>query len=71
MKKKIFQGLKVINNDEKDEKLNINDLFLEGLSMIDQKETKNAGDHISYFKVIKIKEVNSYEFTIIQDRLED
>lgn len=57
-------------DDEKDMKiLDIGDLFLYGSSVINQKQTKNFGDCISYYRVIS-KSEHGIEYIPIFDYIE-
>lgn len=68
MRLNIFKKLKVINEEEKMNELNVGDCFLYGNSIIGQKENKKDGDSITYYKVIN-KSERGVEYTPIYDYL--
>jgi len=66
-----YQWLRLrVIEDLADVELKENELFLNGHAMIGQKDTKEIGQQITYFKVIKAKEKN-IEYTEVFDILEE
>jgi len=66
-----YQWLRLrVVEDLADIELKKDELFLNGHAMIGQKDTKEVGQQITYFKVIKAKEKN-IEYTEVFDILEE
>ena len=70
MKKYKWLRIKQINEDNDENKLKMNDIFLSGEATIAQLENKVIGDQITYYKIIK-KGDRSVEYKIIFDILEE
>ena len=72
MRVSIFQKLPTYDkeNDEDIHKLRKHDYFLYGSRMVEQKEVKELGQQISYYKVIDKKD-NRVEYTTVFDTLEE
>jgi len=71
MKKYKWLRIKTISKEDNDEnKLKLNDIFLSGEATIAQLETKVIGDQITYYKIIK-KGDRNVEYKIIFDILEE
>lgn len=69
MKQFIFQKLPEITNESQMKLLKKYDRFLYGKSMVAQKESKDVGQEITYFEVIKNEGLN-IEYKPIYDKLE-
>ena len=69
MKLTKFQKMKDIEHELEMNDLEIGDIFLYGRHVINQKQSKNVGDPISYYKVIS-KEGNSVSYGMEFDTLE-
>ena len=66
-----YQWLRLrVVEDLADVELKKDELFLHGHAMIGQKDTKEVGQQITYFKVIKAVEKN-IEYTEVFDVLEE
>ena len=69
MRKHRWSRIKKIEEDDMS-KLRINELFLAGDAVVAQLESKNVGDNITYYKVIK-KQGNNIEYIPVFDILEE
>lgn len=69
MRESIFQRLPEITNESMMKRLKRYDRFLYGPSMINQKESKNVGQEITYYEIIWNDGLNT-EYKPVYDRLE-
>lgn len=69
MKQEEFKKLKEIEEEKEMDKLKVGDYFLYGKSMIEQKQNKQKGEPISYYRILKKEDV-TVEFGIIFGELE-
>ena len=71
MKKAVFQKLKEIEKEEEMDDLEVDDFFLYGRNVIAQKQSKQTGQPISYYKVIEKTESGGVAYTPVFDTLEE
>ena len=69
MRESIFQRLPEITNESMMKKMRKYDRFLYGSAMIGQKDTKEIGQEITYFEIIRNDGLNT-EYKPIYDKLE-
>lgn len=69
MRQILFLKMKEVTNEEQMKRLQKYDKFLYGPRMLEQKETKQVGQQITYYEVIS-KEGLNIEYTPIYDVLE-
>ncbi len=65
-----FSGLVEFENVTS-EKLKVGDVFLYGKRMIEQKENKNIGDIITFYRVLNIGDTGNVEYIPVYEKLED
>jgi hypothetical protein len=70
MKISEWRKLKVVENYELINSFDIDDCFLMGNKIIEQRETKVTGQEITYFKILN-KKGKSVEYIAIYDTLEE
>ena len=70
MKKTIFRKLREVNTEEMFPMLKVGDIFLYGKSVILQKEVKQVGQPITYYKVVEANGSN-INYAPIYDILEE
>lgn len=66
MRLSFFQKIPAIENESDILKLRKYDRFLYGTSMIDQRQTKEIGQQITYYEVIKV-DGNKVEYKPVYD----
>ena len=70
MRKTEFQRLKEIEDEREMDDLELGDFFLYGTSVVNQKQSKDIGQPISYYQVVEKKE-GSVLYSPMFDTLEE